>query len=371
MSWKYIFWIGLISFLVLVVCSNLTLRTGQQFSWLAPSFLEGKTYFLSTPPSLADTNLYGGRYYWPLSFPPTLFVLPGVWLFKFIGVSFLQGYINMPVTLVVVFCCYFLARKHGFSRTDSGFLSLGFVFGSVYHQVAYLPSSWLFAQALTVMFLMLAIVERYGKRRYGVVGMWMGMAFVTRATAGLCVVWFVYELWKEKRLGKVVGLFWPMMVGLVLSGYYNYLRFGSLFDNGYLWANHFHGIMPMDGLFNIAYIANNFRNYFLNFSFEPTKFPGLGFWTVSPMFLWMFGAGFGHRTRGMWFGLLVALMAVLTYYWSGWDQIGPRYLLDLLPLAYIILLSSFRTKKLPGIFKIVVFASCWINVWMFKMFFVR
>lgn len=65
---------------------NLTVSVDQQFSYLAESFLQGKTYFLASPAFGYDTVFFQGKYYWPLGpFPAVL--LPTLCA----GVSFLRS----------------------------------------------------------------------------------------------------------------------------------------------------------------------------------------------------------------------------------------------------------------------------------------
>lgn len=195
-----------------------------------------------------------------------------------------------------------------------------------------------------------------------------------------------------------------VLAGFVLLGY-NQLRFDNILDNGYVTSNNwvssngdFRYEMLNYGLFDIRNIPTNLYYYFLNVPFPvletrpnfyreifktdtnmiihlvspyiKVKTPGVSFFVVSPLFLFMFRNKFKTLTSKLALGTsLFILMFLLTYYWSGWTQIGPRYMIDLLPFLYILLLESFKKREITLFQKILISLSALFNIFLFNSVF--
>src|SRR6266850_1026830 len=86
-----------------VVCFNLTVSADQQFSYLAESFLQGKTYFLASSTFGHDTAFFQGKYYWPLGPFPAVLLLPFVLVFRSFSLFFFQGYLQVFLVLGVFY----------------------------------------------------------------------------------------------------------------------------------------------------------------------------------------------------------------------------------------------------------------------------
>jgi len=84
------------------------------------------------------------------------------------------------------------------------------------------------------------------------------------------------------------------------------------------------------------------------------------------MFLYIFRSDFSLKwVRHALLVILLTLFALLTYYWPGWPQIGPRYMLDLLPLSLVVLFTAFKDKEtLPTLFKAIIFGSATLNIFL-------
>jgi hypothetical protein len=89
----------------------------------------------------------------------------------------------------------------------------------------------------------------------------------------LCVVGFVQVLRDDHGNGKVLrtfvhrysSYFGLILFGLILLGWYNYARFGNIFEFGHRYQLTYWGIEnPYDDLFSWRNILPNLYNYFLN-----------------------------------------------------------------------------------------------------------
>lgn len=370
--------------------------TEQQFSLLATSFLQGKTYLTMLPGTWGDTVLWNGNFYWTLSPLPAVMAMP-IEIWQGIWTGWGQRIVHMAAVFICIFLLWRMVRRRGYAYRDAGWMVLAFFFGSLAWPIIIIPWGWYTVHVLTVMFLFLALSEYTAVRRWGYIGIWMALAFGLRATAGIVAGFFVLELlrgtlpWREKLKAGLLLMVPMVIMGLLLLGY-NQMRFGNPFMNGYKDINNCcmseqerYEVLHY-GLFQLRNIPTNFYYYFLK-SFDPVlvpvesffgpthilqspyltvKSPGLSFFVSSPVFLYLFAV---KRKvpwlRSAWITIGVIVAVLLTYYWPGWRQVGPRYFLDFLPIAFMILLEAFPSRRVPVMFKILVMVGIAINLLVF------
>ena len=95
---------------------------------------------------------------------------------------------------------------------------------------------------------------------------------------------------------------------------------------------------------------------------------GAGFFVLSPIFLFVFRTDLRKRlVRILWMTTGLILFFLLTYYWTGATQLGARYMLDLLPWAFWLVLFAFEKRKLTGFAKILITASALGNLYLFAV----
>lgn len=393
----------IIVFFSLAFAINISIKTEQQFSYIAQSFLHGKTYFLEKPITWYDTTFFKGKYYWPLAPFPSVLLVPFMYIATLLEGFFYQGYLQFFITLGVFFLCLRIARRFHYSKKDSLFLAFAFCFSSIYLLVALMPWSWYFVQAIVVFCLLLAIYEFLNKRRYLIIGTLFAMIFASRFTAGFGLIFFIAEVifYKknvpfQQKFKYLFFLIAPVLIsGLLLLGY-NYIRFGDVFDNGYVATNNVTMTKAQRfellnyGLFNIKNVPTNFYYYFIK-SLDPilipftslhgntyilqppyvrVAYPGTSFFIASPIFIYMLRTKIREKlVKLSLIPIITILCILLTYFWPGWRQVGPRYLLDLLPFAYIVLLYSFKGFHLNAVAKTVIISSAILDLYLFSTIF--
>ena len=359
----------------------------QQYSSLAESFLQGKLYFweeskIKAPMTNYDVVEFKGKIFWPLGLFPAVVLMPFVYVFGKLGVFFRQSYLNFFMILGIFYLAKKIAQKLHYSETDSVLLAFAFCFASVFQVASLVSWSFYFVQATSVFLVLLAIVGFLNRRQFILIGILFSFVLLSRITAALGIIFFFLVLFLDKKKGfsykfkNSFSLVIPMLTGFFLFFGYNYARFGNVFDNGYirtlsnkeLAANSDFTVFN-DGLFNLSYIKNNFYNYFLrlpSLPFLDVQFPGVSFFVVSPVFLYIFRAKLKEPlVKASLLTIFLILPFLLSYYWPGWRQVGPRYLLDVLPFAYILLLYSFKKFKLTPLAKLIIIASSLLDLWLF------
>ena len=362
---------------------NLTVSVDQQFSYLAESFLQGKTYFLVPPAFGFDTVFFQGKYYWPLGPLPAVLLLPFVLVFRSFGLFFFQSYLHVFLVLGVFYLFFKIARKVGYSADDAGFLAFAFCFASAFLGVAIYSGSWYFAQVVAVFLVTLALLEYLGKKRLWIIGTLMGLAFVTRVTAALNILFFVMgvvvaDTKLRKKITAVCALSFPVLVGLVALALYNHARFGNWLEQGY-------SLQILDGaaararsygVMSLVHVPGNLF-YFLfagplpvtfdNVS-QVLKFPylranpwGMSLFITSPYFLYLFSLKYDDLvSKQLLFSIAVVASCIFTYYGIGNVQFGYRYSLDFLPFLFFLLIRNYRNERpelSPGFKKVILLTA--------------
>jgi hypothetical protein len=371
----------------------------QQFSLLAQSFVHGKLYFLDNSQIIEDAVLWDNRFYWPLGPFPSVLLMPFVYIFSFFNSFFYQGYIQLILNFAIFIMAKKLAMKLGWKDRDAYFLAFGFMFASVYQLLVFMSWSWYFVQVVCTFLLFLAIHEYLQKRRFLLIGIYLSLIFMSRFTAGVGILFFTFLIIFDKEKHKLINLFLlglPVIISGIILLYYNYLRFDDIWQNGYKLANNFlftdaqRYELLNHGLFKLSNIPTNIYYYFiktldpvlinttslwgntfyLNKPYITIKYPGTSFFVVSPLFLYIFKTDLSKKLNfAAFITVLFALPLFLSYYWPGWRQVGPRYLIDILPFVYLLLINSFKDFKLGVFPKILMIVSSLFNFYLFMAVF--
>lgn len=173
---------------------------------------------------------------------------------------------------------------------------------------------------------------------------------------------FVVSLWRRRpdwtalpwrRLRGVAAVFVGCIALYLLR---NWSMFGNPLESGY-------GIQLVQrypfithGVYNFRYIPANIINDFFNFPHivfgtHYTNSPiidlgnggnGLSVFLTTPLFLFLFTR---NRERSwlrvaLWVTILATVAFVLMFYTAGYPQVGTRYLFDIYPFAWVLLLIS-------------------------------
>lgn len=394
---KNLFYFIIVIFFCVTLSFNINITTEQQYTYLAQSFLQGKLHFLDTMEVMEDTVYYKKQFYWHQGPFPAILLMPFVYVTSFFKIFFNQGYLQFFLTIGIFYLAFKIARLYKYTYKDALLLSFAFCFASVYQLIAFMPWVWYFVQAVTVFFLFLALYEFLTKKRYWLIGLYISFIFSSRFTAGLGVIFFILaiitnnKVWKIKTI-QLTQLMLPVIISGGLLLLYNYLRFNNPWENGFLLSNNvlMNNAQRYEllnyGLFKLSNIPTNIYYYFiksldpvlvnltslwgntyvLKFPYITVNYPGTSFFIVSPIFLYLFKSSLKEkRAKLALVAIITILIPLLCYYWPGWRQVGPRYLLDLLPFAYLLLMYVFPKRKLPSTAKILIIFSAFFNIYLF------
>lgn len=345
----------------------------QQFPLLAQAFLHGQLNFLHPIGGVGqDPLLYKGKIYWGDGPFPAILLMPFVGLFALFHHFFYLGYLTWVLIIATLYFLLRIARATGYSWEDSYLLMLGFTLGSAYIGIIAGSSSWFFAQVLTVLLLFWVLAEFYAResRRWWLIGLVIGCITLTRITAAPIIIFFalyiLFERHGQERLWhNMAQLCAPMFIALGLIGLYNYLRFGSPLNGGYMYQllSQQSAASRALGVISPIHIPTNFYSAVLkgpdpvlrNANSWSLKFPyfamdsttGMGIFFTSPYLLQLFTNKWRDISRPLRFmlaAILVSALGVFSFYGVGAYQFGYRYALDFMPELFILFMILYRKK---------------------------
>lgn len=293
---------------------------------------------------------------------PSILLMPVVLIFGKNTPQWIVGVFSMIVSFILV---YQIARKFKFSSIDCLWIALFFVFSTVLFAASVLNLAAYQVEALTVPLVLLSLREYFYKKRPLLIGLYLGLATLTRFTLVLAIVFYVFEfLQKRLTLKQIVHISLPIITACLIFGAYNMRRFHSFFETGYsynnslanypLSANLKYGEISLQhlpaSLYSFLIMPPEPRlkeggGFVLNFPFLKVNPWGLAIWFTSPIFitlLYKFRRG-KYSVSAIGASLSLAV-PVFLYYSIGFAQYGYRYSLDFLPFLLLILIPSLTPR---------------------------
>jgi hypothetical protein len=197
---------------------------------------------------------------------------------------------------------------------------------------------------------------------------------------------FANKYFNQQLFIYLVSMMLPVFFMAILLGIYNYIRFGNLLEFGY--SNQDLVIESLRtarnyGLFSIIHIPGNvyysllamplpvFRynmSHVLKFPFIARDAWGMSIFITSPYFFYLFFLK--HKdilSKILIFVILVSVVPIYMYYGIGYVQFGYRYLLDLMPFIFLLLMKNYYLKFNNVSFglKFLILFSAFFNVYLF------
>jgi hypothetical protein len=346
------------------------------FNYLADAFLKGSLALVELPASTHDLSWFGGSYY--LYWPP----FPAVVLMPFVAASGI-GFSDVAFTIALGGINVWLVGLLLRSVTAQGIIELShrrinlllmtFALGSVHLSLAAHGRVWYTAQLVgfaCVVTAFIAAVRLEGSRGFLAVGVAIGCAIMTRNHLSFQCLWPLATLLDRARLlplrssleagarGRTLACLAagaiPIVIALVLLGYYNLARFGSPFELGIGYQQmdpDFRADFDHYGVFSARYLPVNFFYQFLAYPFplRPSSLMGGSLFLLTPVFLASFWAFSTARARrSAWLlaaSIALTAMPILLLMGTGRTQFGPRYTLDF--TVPLLMLTAMGLRRWP------------------------
>ncbi len=159
----------------------------------------------------------------------------------------------------------------------------------------------------------------------------------------------------KKVLNKKIITYW--FIGVIpfisLFFFYNYFRFGNIFETGYLAGSS-------------TSTETNLRNSFIDGFWGLLLSPGKSIWVYSPILIYSFYLSLKNIKKNWVYALFVSFLTLNTIFyarlafWSGELSYGPRYFAILIPFGGLVLVQHWHQinkKILTGL----VLLGLWVQ----------
>ena len=354
---------GAVAWMLLVafVYGGATFVRSQASSWgsdhmmiLASALFVGRSD-LSSLTTINDIVTINGRNYQAMSLLPTVPYLP---LVPFAALwPFSRWIVSAVIGIVAGWLALPLARRYGPGGTADYWLAALGAFGTLLFTLTIEGDFYYLAHLEAVLLTFLALIEWHDRRRPWVVGLLIGLAALARPTLLVVAVPFGLALLAEAedRLKAAVTFALPLLVVLAVTGWWDYVRFGSPFETGYdiAWIEGPLQELRDQGLFSIVHVPTNLA-LFLGGGFTvrdafPWLVPsieGHSILLTTPALLIAVGASLRERlNQVLWAAAIMAAVPVFMYYGGGGaGTYGYRYAMDFVPFLVALVAIALRDR---------------------------
>jgi hypothetical protein len=356
---------------------------------------------LSSLTTINDIVTINGRNYQAMSLLPTVPYLVLVpfqalwplsrWLVS-ASLGIVAGWLALPV-----------ARRYGPGGVADYWLAGLGAFGTLLFTLTIEGNFYYLAHLEAVLLSFLALIEWKDRRRPWVMGLLIGLAGLARPTLWLVAVPFGLALLADAgggdsddasttpsvdsavdaaeklraRIKVAVGFAIPMLAAVAVTGWWDWVRFGSVTETGYgiAWI-----IPPLQalrdqGLFSIAHVPTNVAlfiggGYTIRDTF-PWMVPsseGQSIFLTMPALVLAFAVPMRDRlNKILWAAVIITAIPVFLYYGGGGAATyGYRYAMDFVP--FLVALVAIALKERFGnmermLIALSVFFVCYGYVW--------
>jgi hypothetical protein len=389
-SWSGLALTGLATSVVMLLAvwptADLSLG-GDHYIHLARRFASGFINVDDLAPKYRDYVAWNGHKYLPFGPVPAALLAPFIFLG---GAGIPLVFYGYAVGILNVLIFQRVLKRMSVTGERNRWMVLLYFGGTVYLSVTLAGISTFFAHIVTTLFLLLAILESLGRRRFLLVGLCIGLAAGSRMTAAFSLPFFVYLAWRGKSSSKTdkardmlaslallaAGLAVPMM----LLAAYNHARFGDPAETGFGLALLYSQVLQdarSNGLFSLAHVP---KNLFMMLLQGPVaaggegsavlRFPyitpspwGMSLFLTTPALVYAFRASLkDHVVRASWLAIALTLIPIVTYYGIGYVQFGYRYSLDFMPFLMLLVARGLPPVMTRASMALIA-ASVIINIW--------
>ena len=315
---------------------------------LADAFLHGHLYLSGGPYTWLEEipRPGGGGYFIPFPPVPAVLLMPVVAVIGPVGDTNVAAAIGGALSAVLMFAC--LGRV-GVATAPRAVLSFAFAFGSELIWAAGVGGTHLFAQIVGETFLLGALLAALTGRSPFLAGFLLALGAGARLPVGLALPVFLY-LYRGQRFAwsKLIAGALPIALGVAL---YNDARFGSPFEFGYGLIQSADGESVLseswyrDGIVSLSYLPRGLYSLLLR-TFElrddaPWLVPtwaGQSVLITMPGLLWILQSAWKDPfVRVLAATSALVLVPDLIHGNQGFAQFGYRFILDALPLLWLML----------------------------------
>jgi hypothetical protein len=349
--------------------SNQSFTAGRaDFMYLSDAFLHLRVWipvgvYPPNAPQVGENDVIviAGRIFVPFAPFPAIALMPLIAVIGPVTADHWETGINAALAAGVVGLAFWVGGRIGLRRIPARvFLAVLLGFSTQVWWVTTRGGVWHTGHLIATILLLLLLAEMFGRQRALLMGLLVGLAFLTRAPVAFAgpglALWVLHRsgaldrhLSRNARVARLPWRGWVLLMAgfapsLAFFFFYNWARFGSVFESGYGMAAlpPFLETLRRQGLFSPVHIGMNIEYLFLKLPRFTAEFPwfhpdGLGmsvFFTSPALLLALLAPWRDRRTWILLITAVLVLIPTLLYYGGGWLQYGYRYFLDSIPFIW-------------------------------------
>ncbi len=395
-------------FIAYYLCNDHEFNCYNNYSYFADALLNGHLHVDGMPEYLESVSFMGHKY---MHFAPgvSLLCLPfvaiwGIEGFNAIWLAMFLGACNSVLAVLVL-------RNMGIGKAekDRFWLAAMLTLGTVHFFCAAIGSSWFLGHVSTLFFLLLAFyfLTKQGKNLkmtclfLFLSGLFFGLAVTCRMTALLGGFFFLGWIWfkKEGSQKEKIKMIVFFACGAFIFGFlymlYNYVRYGSIMDQGYTltylkdyhreaydtiqaaplseqkellaeYKTEFGGPLQLKfigyNLYSILFMAPQWQET------SPHLVPavtGVSITFTSPLLYWAVTADIKKKmTWCLWLSAFLTAVPFLMNYGNGMAQFGMRYSLDFTPYLWLLMCYGLTKENLLKLRAKILIVLCFaVEIW--------
>ena len=334
---------------------------------IAQAMLQGRLYLTGNYPLLELVPRPGGGWYSP--FPPLISVL--MLPFAALGLVIDTDLIAAIAGAISVLLMWALMGRIGLERTTRFALTLAWAFGSEVFWVAATGGQHLAPEIVAADLLIGALILGLDRRAPFAAGFCVGLAAAARLPVGLALP---LVLWLYRRGGWPLALVGVAIPAAVVAAY-NVARFGTPFEFGYglITDTNGHEVLSeswyQEGIISPAYLSLGLSTMLLRgvelrsqFPWITGSFDGTSVLLTMPILFWIVTA---RGRLALVCGATAALILLpdLMHGNPGFAQIGYRFIVDALPILWLMLGLAFR-NGISRLARAALLIAIPINIWL-------
>lgn len=369
------------------------------FNPMAKSLLQGHLY-VQSPLQTYDLINYKGKWYMPWGILPAIFLIPPqIILGRFIPTFYITIFFA-SLNVILFYLLVKRIKKEFFpelSYISILLVTILFSFGTTQFYVGTLGSVWHVSQMIASFFASAGIFFIFKKKRflkdYFLSSVFFSATLLCRPSTVVLLILplslLILPLAKKDKTytqtfyKELLFIAMPFLIGISWYLFYNYVRFGSIFQTGYDFIHespYLSAIRETNGVSSIKNIPNNLWYMFFelpNFTFSQKgihlnfNLSGNSIFFLTPPFLAIFLATpikkIGNKllidfyVSSLWLTVIIGFLPILMHYSSGWMQFGYRYSLEITPI--LLLLTIFGLKgKLNILYVLGIIFAIFIHI---------
>lgn len=348
--------------------------TYNYFTRLSQSFIQGKLYITENPPWLNELIPVNGKYFVVYPPMPALLMIPYVFIFGMHSSQTLFSIFLGAINSVLVFILF---KRLNLNSKTSLLMTLLFALGTNHWYLASVGSAWFIAHITALFFLLLALVETFGKGRLLLIGFLLGVSFWARTTELFTIPFFYILFWRKfwPINGKNFYNFLLFNLGVIffilLDAEYNFLRFGnfSVLAPYQLIPGISKDPIFQQGFMSLSYIPRHWDAVFFRLPLIKSTFPFIipslystALWFTSPLLIYALRVKRSLLTISCWVAILLTFLVISLWGGVGFAQFGYRFAQDFMP--FLLILTALGIGQKPTkLAYLLMFLSILVNLW--------